>query len=697
LDTAIDILIVEDDPADAELASRELERAGLPHRSVRVDSADAFRSELARSRPDIILSDFSLPGFDGAAALAIAQEQGCDAPFIFVSGTIGEERAIHSLKCGATDYVLKSNLARLPPAIRRALKESADDRRRRQAERDLAETKERLDGILSSLENVVWSLSADTHELLYLNSAVAAVYGRPAADFFADRSLWDSMIHPEDRRRVTGMLPQLLNADAMTIEYRIVRPDGTVRWLEDRARVVRDAAGQPIRYDGVSRDVTDRREYEARIEYLANYDAVTGLPNRNLLDDRIAQALIHAQRAGNFLAVLFVDLDHFKLVNDSFGHASGDALLMAVAHRLRATLREGDTLARLGGDEFVAILVDLPDGDAAASVARKLLDALSLPFQIAGRIVHVAASIGIAMFPGDADTREVLLRNADTAMYRAKERGRSRYEFHSPEQSAVAYERANLRFGLRRALECRELEVYYQPQVDLRTGSVRGVEALVRWHHPERGMILPGEFIPLAEDTGLIDALGEWVLRSACHQARAWQDRGRPGLTVSVNVSPRQMQYQDVPQLARQALRESGLSPQCLELELTEGALIRDAALATETLEALKSMGVRVSLDDFGTGYSSLSYLKRFPIRILKLDRAFVIDVARAAKDASIAEAIFLMARALDMQVVAEGVESVDQLRFLRSRGCHLMQGYYFSPPLAVGECGALLDEDRHL
>ena len=697
LNVSIDILMVEDDPDDAALTSRALRVAGIAHRFTRVDNEAEFRSVLEAREPDLILSDFTIPGFSGEAALELARDSGCRAPFIFVSGTIGEEAAIATLKRGATDYVLKSNLARLPTAIQRALEEAHARELRRRTEQQLQETKDRLEGVLSSLGEVVWSTSPTTLALLYANPAVEAVFGRSAETLLARPELWLECLPEEDRAEVLASLPALLQGGSMTLEYRVIRPDGSVRHVEDRRRVVRDADGRPVRIDGLAADITERRESQARIDYLVNYDSLTGLPNRNLLDDRMEQAIIHAQRDHARVSALVIDIDGFKMVNDSLGHAVADELLRAVAHRMRGKLRDGDTLARFGGDEFVAISEDIADPGEAATIAESLIDALSGPFHVGGKLLHISASMGIALYPEDATSREGLLRNAAMAMYRARESGPGRYAYYRAELGERATRMANVKFGLRRAIAREEFELYYQPQVDLQSGNVSGVEALIRWHDPDRGMVLPSEFIPIAEEDGLIESIGAWVVERACRQVRFWQERGHPDLTVSVNVSAQQLQHQDIPGLVRWILFDTGLPATSLELEITESALVHDADAARRTLEALHELGVRVSLDDFGTGYSSVNYLKQFPIQVLKLDRSFVIDVATDAKDAAIVEAIMAMARALQMRVVAEGVESHDQLAFLRKHKCDMMQGYYFSPPLTAGQCGALLDAGHRL
>ena len=556
----------------------------------------------------------------------------------------------------------------------------------------LHRAEEKLSGVLDSIDNVVWSISLEGKELLYLNPASERTYGRPVCDFFADGSLWLRIVHPDDRDRVQACFSALTVNDVVTIEYRIVRPDGSERWLEDRARVSNGLDGTPVRIDGVASDISERRLHAEQIVYQANHDALTGLPNRSLLTDRIEQALAQARRTDQHLAILFLDLDGFKFVNDSYGHAFGDALLCTIAARLEVVVRETDTIARLGGDEFVILLPNLARTEDAVQVASKVLDAFKVQISLEGRDLHLGASMGISVFPQDGDSCELLLQHADVAMYRAKANGRNGFQIYSIEMGAQAQERMELERALRFALDRGELELYYQPQVDREGGRMVGVEALLRWHHPTLGMVSPARFIPVAEETGLIISIGEWVLRTACAQARDWHASGHTGLCVAVNMSAKQFQQQDVPALVRDVLRCTRLPAQCLELELTESVLMHNTDSTIETMRQIKNLGVRLAMDDFGTGYSSLSYLKRFPIDVLKIDQSFTFEVTKDEGAASITRAIIAMARSLNMTTVAEGVETKEQLEFLSALGCDVMQGFHISRPLPVGQVTVLLD-----
>jgi len=433
----------------------------------------------------------------------------------------------------------------------------------------------------------------------------------------------------------------------------------------------------------------------AEIEHLAYHDALTGLPNRPLFIDRLIVALPQANRAKHKLAVLFLDLDRFKDINDSLGHSTGDSLLKAVAERIRHCVREGDTVARFGGDEFTLMVPRVDKIEDAAKIAQKVIETLKIPFIVGDRELYVSTSIGISIYPGDGDDPETLVRNADTAMYRAKDQGRDNYQLYAPAMNARALERLALENMLRRALSNDELVLFYQPLVDLETRRILGVEALIRWQHPELGLLSPAHFISAAEVSGLIVPIGAWVLETACRQTRSWQKRLDVNLTVSVNLSARQFQQQDLVAQVSRALNQSGLAAESLELEITESSAMQNAENTIHVLRELKSLGVRIAMDDFGTGYSSLNYLKRFPIDTLKLDQSFVHEIATDATDAAIATAVIALAHSLNLHVVAEGVETEEQLDFLRRKSCDRIQGFLFSAPLSAAELEPYLAERK--
>ena len=432
-----------------------------------------------------------------------------------------------------------------------------------------------------------------------------------------------------------------------------------------------------------------------QLRYLATHDALTGLPNRVLMDDRISQCMALADRQSQTFAVILLDLDRFKLVNDSLGHGVGDELLKEVARRLKSVVREIDTVARLGGDEFVLIITQSPDRDAVQAVARRIIESLNAPVRVAGLEIHTSPSIGIAFYPGDAATVETLLANADAAMYYAKQQGRNNYQCFMPRMNTATQEKVRLESDLHAALEHKQFELHYQPKVNTATGVMHGAEALLRWTHPVHGSIPPAKFIPIAEECGLIGAIGAWVVREACRQARAWQLAGLPSLRVAVNLSASQFRQGNIVAIIRNALDAADLDARFLEVELTESAVMSDPEESIAILETLSAMGVLVSVDDFGTGYSSMSYLRRFPIDKLKIDRGFINDVMSRSEDASIVRAIVSLAHSLNLKVVAEGVESTEQLEFLKTLGCDQYQGFHFSPALPAPQFEALVRTKR--
>jgi diguanylate cyclase (GGDEF)-like protein/PAS domain S-box-containing protein len=471
--------------------------------------------------------------------------------------------------------------------------------------------------------------------------------------------------------------------------------DGRVTYVSHTGRPIFDAQGVFRGYRGVARDVTSRVHAQEELARMAHYDALTGLPNREMLLGRLKRAIARADRGGTPLAVLFLDLDQFKEINDSLGHAVGDAVLKEMARRLEGCLRSTDTVARLGGDEFTVVLEDLRSEEEIAVVADKLLRAVAERTNIAGHELHLSTSIGVTVYPRDDRDTDSLLRNADLAMYHAKQEGRNNVQFFAHDMSERTERRVDMIGRLRGAAARGELELHYQPQVDVRSGAITGLEALLRWNDRERGQVAPGQFIPLAEDSGLILPIGEWVLREACGQARRWMDAGLGPLTMAVNLSPRQFRQKHLARTIAAILQATGLPPGCLELEITETSMMHRAEEAAACLRELHALGVQISLDDFGTGYSSLAYLHRFPVHTLKVDQTFVRDIKSDRDDAAIVSTVISLARQMRLKSLAEGVETREQLAFLRTRGCDAFQGYFFCRPQPGPTIEALLAEHR--
>ena len=496
-----------------------------------------------------------------------------------------------------------------------------------------------------------------------------------------------TQVHAEDRERFLAARAKAFETQqGQTLEYRLVRTDEQVLWLRSQQTVSAYADGKPAQMRMALLDITDYKRAQLHIEFLAHQDSLTALPNRALFKDRMEQAMAHSVRDQTKVAVLFLDLDSFKTINDSLGHASGDELLRAVARGLQDCVRETDTVSRQGGDEFLILLAGLPDADVVMPVVDKLMKRFKLPFEVEGEQLNTSASIGIAVYPEDGKDFETLLKSADMAMYKAKDAGKNTYRFYDNNMNIEAVEHLRIRNGLRAAIENREFILHYQPQIDLRTGAVVGAEALIRWNHPEHGTIPPGRFIHIAEDTGLIVPIGDWVLNEACRQMAAWRKAGLPEIVVAVNLSAVQFRRSDLEQAVVRALEESGLEPAMLELELTESIMIHDTETTLATVRRLKALGVKLSIDDFGTGYSSLSYLKRFAVDKLKIDQSFVRDLAVDPEDAAIVQAIIQMAISLGLRTVAEGVEDESSLNYLRLNKCDEAQGYHFAKPMAATE-----------
>ena len=497
-------------------------------------------------------------------------------------------------------------------------------------------------------------------------------------------------LHPDDRDMVLEAWKRAMDGeDSYDIEHRI-KVGGQTRWVRERAEIRFNLGGQPLFASGTAQDITERKEAEESIRFLAYYDVLTGLPNRTLFHDRIGQTLISAQREGGQFAVLFLDLDRFKYINDSMGHMAGDKLLQVVAQRLKASVRETDTISRLGGDEFIILLRDT-DFEGAAHVAEKMLKAVSASFEINGVTVTTQGSIGISLFPEDGQDVNTLIKNADAAMYHAKDLGRNNFQFFTAQMNQRAQFHFDMEKDLRLALERNEFMLYYQPQVSLQDQRLTGLEVLLRWRHPQRGMVPPGDFIPIAEESGLIVPIGAWVLRTACAQARAWRAQGMAEVPIAVNMSIRQLRDRNLTLLLAELLQKQDGAWQ-LELELTESIMLNDATAAMKFIAEARQMGVLFSIDDFGTGYSSLSYLKKLSLDKLKIDQSFVRDIHADPEDAAIVRSIISLAHGLNLKVIAEGVETAEQMAFLRDAGCDEAQGYYISHPQPTAE----LDEFIH-
>jgi diguanylate cyclase (GGDEF)-like protein/PAS domain S-box-containing protein len=638
---------------------------------------------------EAVLLDLNLPDSQGIETLEKLFRAAPHIPIMVLADEHSADLSKQALQRGAQDYLLKNHLDSY--TLARALNGAIG---RKAAEDALFVEKERAQVTLNSIGDAVLSTDIDGN-VTYLNLVAERMtgwsreeaIGRPLAEVYCvvDGQTHQAVPNPME---LAVRQNQTVGLSANSV---LVRRDGVESAIEDSAAPIHDRRGEVTGAVTVFHDVSESRSMTLKMSHLAQHDFLTDLPNRMLLNDRLSHAIALARRHGRRLAVLFLDLDHVKHINDSLGHPIGDQLLKAVGLRLCACVRGSDTVSRQGGDEFVVLLSEIEHAEDAAFTAEKMRTTVMTPYSIEKHDLHISASIGISIYPDDGGDAETLIKSADTAMYHAKDCGRNNYQFFRHDMNVRAVERQSVEGSLRRALERHEFVLNYQPKVNLATGTITGAEALIRWQHPERGLIFPAQFIAIAEESGLIVPIGQWVLHEACVQARAWIDSGFQFDQIAVNISAVEFRSKGFFERVCAILRETALEPRYLELELTETVLMGSADSTAAVLQALSSMGVRLAVDDFGTGYSSLSYLKRFPIDTLKIDQSFVHDVTTDASDATIVSTVIAMGKSLKQRVVAEGVETSEQLAFLQSRRCGEGQGYYFSHPVLADEFATLL------
>ncbi|MEO8003956.1 MAG: EAL domain-containing protein [Betaproteobacteria bacterium] len=601
------------------------------------------------------------------------------------AGKVVGALAVYSSESGLFEQDLIELLDEVAQTLSFGLDAIEREAMRRKTDSALRENERALSTLLANLPGMAYRCRMDDKWTLeFASEGCVTLTGYRPVDLIENRAIaFVDLIYPSDRVRVQAEIREKLDrSDRFTIEYQIVCADAAVKWVSEKAQAIRDEDGNIVALEGIIDDITERKRSEQRLSFLAQYDVLTGLPNRALFYDRLRQAVGRARREQSMVGLMFLDLDRFKQINDTLGHAAGDRVLKVVADRLKGFLREVDTIARLGGDEFTVVIEGVTDVVQLTGVAEKIREALVEPVSLDGRDMSVSASIGITLYPRDGEDIEQLIKNADIAMYHAKRKGgRQQYQFYDEGMGPLAAEHLELETKLKRAIEKQEFVLHYQPIVDVATGRIAGMEALVRWQSPQ-GLVPPANFIPLAEESGLIVDIGRWVLQAACTQARKWQREGLPPLRLAVNLSPLQLKQENLLESIAEILRESGLAPQYLELEITENSVMERSRDAITTLGRLESLGVKLSIDDFGTGYSSLAYLKQFPVHSLKIDRSFVRDITTDSDDAAIVSAMIAMAKNLQLEVIAEGVETRQQLEFLRAAGCNTYQGYYFSVPL---------------
>jgi diguanylate cyclase (GGDEF)-like protein/PAS domain S-box-containing protein len=696
------VLVVDDDAAGRRLTRATLRKAGFDVEEAEdgAQAVEAMRAQL----PDLVLMDVSMPVMDGFSACAELRKLpgGARVPVVMMTGLDDVESIERAFEVGATDFITKPiNWPILAHRVRYMLRASSAINHLNQNQRRLSNAQR-----IGEMGDWVWDVRRDR---IVPSEQAWRIFGHDAPDTSMQGEGFLDILHPDDQDRVRAAYERAIaNGDPFAIEHRIVQSSGQTRHVHQQVEVVEyDAAGRAVQLAGAVHDITRRKDNEEQIRRLAYFDTLTGLPNRLLFTEQLQKALADAHRQNSQVAVLFVDLDHFKRVNDTLGHSAGDELLRVVSNRLTQSVRpldsisrapsstDGNTIARLGGDEFIVMLNELNDAGDAGVVARRLVAALNEPVTIQGTEFFVSASVGIAMYPYDGADIDTLLMNADTAMYRAKEAGRGGFQFYDRSMNARALERLVMETMLRRALERNEFVLHYQPRVSLATGRIVGAEALIRWQHPERGLVSPREFIGVAEETNLVIPIGEWALAEVCRQATAWQAAGIVPVPIAVNLASTHLRERNLPDLVARMLAQHGLAADLLEVEVTESVLMADPELSVATARRLNDLGVRLSIDDFGTGYSSLSYLKRLPISALKIDQSFVRDIASDPDDAAIITAIIAMAHTLKLKVIAEGVETEAQRVFLKAHGCDEFQGYLMSHPLQASEFAQLIERGR--
>jgi diguanylate cyclase (GGDEF)-like protein/PAS domain S-box-containing protein len=684
------LLMVEDNPGDTRSLREMLKEQGSHNTDLtHVECMRDAEKHLAERAVDIVLLDLGLPDAQGLMAVRRTRAVAPRVPLVVLTGLDDESLAAQALQEGAQDYLIKGQVdAR---GLRRAMRYAIE---RKIMEDVLFLEKERAQVTLSCIGDAV-ACTDSSGNITFLNFvaekmtgwSLQEATGRPVTEALRilDASSREPTPDPMEmairQNRTVHLPPNCI----------LIRRDGFETPIEDSVAPIRDRGGQATGAVIVFRDVSAARAMAVQIAHSAQHDFLTGLPNRMLLNDRVSQAIAAAPRHLKKVAVLFLDLDGFKHINDSLGHPVGDKLLQAIAKRLVDCVRKSDTVSRQGGDEFVVLLSEVEQSDDPGTTARRMLQAVGGRHSIDRHDLHVTASIGVSVYPDDGLDAETLIKNADTAMYQAKENGRQSYQFFKPAMNIRAVERQAIEESLGHALEKQELALHYQPKINLTTGEITGAEALLRWTHSVRGPISPAQFIPVAEDCGLILPIGKWVLREACQQAQVWIEAGLPFLNMSVNISAIQFRNEAFLEDVFSILQDTGLDPKCLELELTESVLMKHADATESILKILRAKGVQVAVDDFGTGYSSLSYLRRFPIDALKIDQSFVRQISTAPDETTIVTAIINMGRNLKLRVVAEGVETQEELAFLQAHKCDEAQGYYFSAPVPPQQFAKML------
>jgi len=692
------VLVVDDD-----MAQRLLMVETLLEDNLLVEEAADGQEALAafeRITPELVLMDVKMPRMDGFTACKAMRQlpAGRDVAIVLVTGLDDFDSIQQAFDAGATDFITKPvNWPLLTQRVRYLLRASAAFCGLRHSENRLALAQQ-----IARLGNWDWDIEKDS---LGWSEQMYKIFEVDPGEFVPSKEAILEAVHPDDREMVKSEMDNiLLGSENFSLDYRIIVKGNVCLTVYEQGEVVYDKQGKAVSVHGTLQDISERIRAEEQISFLAYYDSLTGLPNRQLFMEHVDLALHAARRSGAKMALLYIDLDRFKRINDTLGHDVGDQLLKKISTDLADCVRSSDiiakadkpngplvSLSRLGGDEFTVLLTGIAEEEHAGLVAKRVLQLLNQPMEINDQEVSLSASIGIALYPRDGDTVDLLLRSADVAMGHAKESGRNSFMFFSRQMNRRAQERLNIETDLKKALEKDELVLFYQPQINLQTGAISGFEALLRWQHPKHGLVPPTKFIPIAEESGLIVPVSNWVLREACRQNQQWIETGLAPVRMGVNISSVQFAKQNLTGVVQEALRATGLDPKYLEVELTESAIMQNVGEVIETLNAMKSLGINLSVDDFGTGYSSMSYLKRFPLDTLKIDRSFIMDITIDENDAAIVKAIVALAKILGLKTISEGVETREQLDFLREQGCDEMQGFFISKAVSAKEAEQFL------
>ena len=674
------VLLVDDEPDERFLIRRELESTGM--RVYECDSGKEAISTLTKMIPSVILLDVKMPVQDGIEVCREIRTNPTfkDIPILMLTGMDGLDYIRRAFDAGATDFITKTtNLDMVSQRVKYAIRNCARTR-------DLKTWQRRMKKVHEVAKIGYWQLFVQDCRIT-LSEEALRLFDINFTEFDNTFSAFLDLIHLNDRENVKIAVDAALFGNAkLNEDFRVLTKNGAECYANLQGEIICDEQEQPISVIGSIQDITDRKKSEATIQYQALYDSLTDLSNRRMFQDRLTQAMSTAHREEKLLAVCFFDLDNFKLINDNLGHAVGDELLKSVAKRLRSTIRQGDIIARISGDEFALAVEGLSNVDELEKIVEKIRFRLSQPYRIRGHKVYTSASIGIALYPLDSANRETMLRNADAAMYRAKELGGNCYCYYTYDMNDKARRRLEMEKSLRGALEQNQLCLYYQPQIDAETNSIMGMEALLRWNHPEFGLLPPSKFLPVAEDSGMIFSIGQWVLKKACHDLLQWHQQGHTHFRISLNMSSRQFMQEGVVENIGRVLDQTRIDPKLICIEITENVAMKNIAGTIETLSQLKTLGLCTAIDDFGADHSSMNLLQKLPIDSLNIDRSFIMRIADREQDGNAAKGIIALAHSLGLQVIAEGVETRTQAEFLKQQKCDVLQGYYFSHPIPVDE-----------